>query len=549
MEEKKKGMKKNNTNTNTNTETESDTNTNTNTESDTNTSTGSETSTNTTTTTTTTTTSTNPTTTSTTKPLKKDSQMKETVGVVNPEALHKTIKRNIPQNKKPIVEISHSTPPSSTSPPSTPPGAASDAVQNASSTTPPPSTPPPSTPPPSTSLQAPPSTSPSTPPNSPLSTPPPSHSPPLPPVPALVIEEEEFCRRYKEVQDTFRKKESIGSALELISMNTEEYYALSVLKRHLHKILTTELLDGGEEDQLALTTSLLRRNPKSYNMWFHRRYIRLGSTADPKKKTAQDTDFLREMLRRDSRNFHCWAYINRLCTDSIELVSEQLKKNISNYSAYSALLHLGRGEEMNLELLKNYVFTDPEMGAPWVFLSALLEQQRFKETNAYAKVYADRLVVVLKDPGRTEVEVSLKEKDLPVVYSVEFRKNVPIFFEKDKYSLEDIKKLVVKTKRHPVVEIDLRAAVEETPPAFALEFYQRAKKTNPDCLLLLLEYFKGKKRRDVIDTLLEKDGGRTGIYQDLEKECEVFSSINLEYDRKHNKYLAQKADTESSPHS
>ena len=72
------------------------------------------------------------------------------------------------------------------------------------------------------------------------------------------------------------------------------------------------------EDELALTEKTLRKNPKSYPSWHHRRWTvrRIVEAARSSQETAADADtvlaremrLVEKLLEMDDRNFHCWGY-------------------------------------------------------------------------------------------------------------------------------------------------------------------------------------------------------------------------------------------------
>lgn len=360
------------------------------------------------------------------------------------------------------------------------------------------------------------------------------HTSPLEPVPAvpqLVIDEDAFCGQYQQTAREFLRTGQAKEALELVKMNSEEYNALACLKKALHADGSGAgsgdgLFTGGASEQLALTEEMLRRNPKSYNIWFHRRYLSqqpAGIFADQQAAASGDLEFIKEVFRRDNRNFHCWAYLGRLYHYPVALVAEQLSRNIANYSAYSALIQTGRAEELKEAVLKNYVFTDPTIAAPWVFLAAKLEQQRFGNHNAYLKVSASKMAVTLRTPRPTEVEVEVADRPAPIRYSANNKKYVPISFEQDGYQFADVKKLTVRSEGFAPVEIRIFATAQEAPPLFLAEFQQRTKHLNIDCLLLQLEYLKGAEREAVLNRLLQEDANRSSIYLDLAEEYRVFT--------------------------
>lgn len=112
--------------------------------------------------------------------------------------------------------------------------------------------------------------------------------------------------------------------------------------------------EGGEQaveavvplaEELALTEKTLRKNPKSYPSWHHRRWcVARGTELDPDGAAAflaRELKLTTKFLELDDRNFHCWGYrrfiSDRLgvpASEELEYTTKKIESNFSNYSAW-----------------------------------------------------------------------------------------------------------------------------------------------------------------------------------------------------------------------
>jgi len=396
--------------------------------------------------------------------------------------------------------------------------------------------------------------------------------------------EEAFCSEYRKAQESFFKSRSEESAVDLVMLNTEEYGALGVLKEALDRKMgetggsrpeSEERETPPAQKQFDMTTALLQKNPKSYGVWYHRIFVKkrrdieadreIDSKPDSEldldsskgrrdssevkeelkkhaKKQLKKNDMrcAREVLERDGRNFHCWGYLKKAYGYPLDLISEEISKSSRNYSAYHALLESGRADEMEEKDVERAVKSDPDAGAPWVFLSSKLELERFSGGNAYLKVYADRICVVLRVPCPAKIEIAFKKKRASLEYSAEYKKNVFIHCAKDGYATEEIEKIsIVSEKKEKTVILLEKERTEKTPSFFEslteksektqagdknrAGYLQAAMKNNLDALILATEYLKGPERSKMLSILLEIDPTRTTMYQDMQEEYKIYT--------------------------
>jgi geranylgeranyl transferase type-2 subunit alpha len=171
-------------------------------------------------------------------------------------------------------------------------------------------------------------------------------------------------------------------------------------------------------EELDLTERALRRNPKCYSAWHHRRWILLGRPF-LKHLLKPELALVDKLLDADSRNFHAWAHRRAVAAEARvspkeaeEAALRRVEDNFSNYSAWherSATLLLEEAKKKNeksssssssssslppvlsasllekeFDLVRQAVFTDPEDQAPWLYHRWLLSQsvERFKRAKA-----------------------------------------------------------------------------------------------------------------------------------------------------------------------
>ena len=155
-------------------------------------------------------------------------------------------------------------------------------------------------------------------------------------------------------------------------------------------------------DELTLTEKCLRKHPKSYPAWWHRKWvvarlINSGISQEETKKQALQQELLlsETLLTLDDRNFHGWGYRRFVVSlmnehspeKELNYSTKKIENNFSNYSAWhhrtkylpkvygdlhgslpSAILT----EEY--ELVQHAFFTEPEDQAGWMYHAWLTAQ-------------------------------------------------------------------------------------------------------------------------------------------------------------------------------
>ena len=160
--------------------------------------------------------------------------------------------------------------------------------------------------------------------------------------------------------------------------------------------------------ELDLTEKSLRRNPKCYSAWHHRRWVLLGRPL-LRHLLRPELALVDRLLDADARNFHAWAHRRAVAAvagvapeEAERAAMRRVEDNFSNYSAWhersaTLLLEEAKKEEAKKEkkdnggenngefdLVRQAVFTDPEDQAPWLYHRWLLSQsvERFRRRRA-----------------------------------------------------------------------------------------------------------------------------------------------------------------------
>lgn len=99
------------------------------------------------------------------------------------------------------------------------------------------------------------------------------------------------------------------------------------------------------ENNLKLTTKLLKSDPKSYCIWSFRQWLvsQLFTMSSSNQVIVAELELCKYMLTKDEKNFHVWNYrhwLNGLSVDievAIEFVHSKIKANPFNFSPYHFL--------------------------------------------------------------------------------------------------------------------------------------------------------------------------------------------------------------------
>lgn len=137
------------------------------------------------------------------------------------------------------------------------------------------------------------------------------------------------------------------------------------------------------KDELALSTSCLLKNPKSYPCWHHRCWS-MQMMYQPDYES--EIQLCNSALQRDSRNFHCWNYrrflfraANINIEREIEFTEAKIRENFSNFSSWylrstllteaaeSKLLDIRQLWDKEYESVENAIYTDPTDQSAWFY--------------------------------------------------------------------------------------------------------------------------------------------------------------------------------------
>jgi geranylgeranyl transferase type-2 subunit alpha len=228
------------------------------------------------------------------------------------------------------------------------------------------------------------------------------------------IEREKKLKAYQiGMSECFKRVENkeydmIGMKIseEILSSNPDIQTLWNLRKNTVEKCVTENKHDEQDliklfSNEISLTDIALKKNPKSYCCWHHRRWCFLRAEELNYANKSQQLSWSNEkklcdiFLELDSRNFHCWRHrlflienekINKL--DELAFTYEKICSNFSNYSAWhyrSKLLESLYAENQidfdvfkkELNLIENAIFTDPNDQAAWIYEKwLLLEHQR-----------------------------------------------------------------------------------------------------------------------------------------------------------------------------
>jgi geranylgeranyl transferase type-2 subunit alpha len=152
------------------------------------------------------------------------------------------------------------------------------------------------------------------------------------------------------------------------------------------------------DNELGLGERLLQRHPKSYWIWFHRRWVlqRLATVLNAEQMCRywqRELDLCARFLNADKRNFHCWNYRRwaadvggvHSIDDELAFTSAKIEQDFSNYSAWQHRARLF-GERVpplgvdelddEFELVRQAFYTEPDDSSAWFYHRWLLAKAR-----------------------------------------------------------------------------------------------------------------------------------------------------------------------------
>ncbi|TFK42750.1 rab-protein geranylgeranyltransferase [Crucibulum laeve] len=199
-------------------------------------------------------------------------------------------------------------------------------------------------------------------------------------------------------------EDAFNLTTKLLQVNPEFYtvwnYRRNILLRGLFPQRTPEDVNNLLSEDLAMTMTALKAHPKVYWIWNHRRWClenipngpgsqEDGDVAGWKKKCWDRELFVVEkMLDADPRNFHAWNYrryvlagmpVPRPETSELAYTKRKIEANFSNFSAWhqrskvltslwsSDKLDKAKSREVEFELIRNAMYTDPDDQSVWMY--------------------------------------------------------------------------------------------------------------------------------------------------------------------------------------
>jgi len=186
-------------------------------------------------------------------------------------------------------------------------------------------------------------------------------------------------------------EEAFNLTTKILSFNVE-YYTLWNFRRkillHQFETLTPEEKEKKFENELEFQEKCVRKKPKSYWAWNHRRWI-LENMEKPNWK--RELLLVNGMLNLDTRNFHGWDYRRYVISKSkvstvkeeFEYTTKKISQSFSNYSAWhyrsklipKMITKKTKWEKLSaneFEMVKNAEYTDPADQSAWLYHCWLL---------------------------------------------------------------------------------------------------------------------------------------------------------------------------------
>ncbi|KAG7704805.1 hypothetical protein KL950_003978 [Ogataea haglerorum] len=201
---------------------------------------------------------------------------------------------------------------------------------------------------------------------------------------------------------------TLAQTEELLDINPELYtvwnYRRDILLEQF-KTCDSDAIHDIIKNELALSVEHLRRFPKCYWIWNHRKWC---LEYDPLTNWDAEMAMIDTFLKADSRNYHVWQY-RRYVVDRMKLgqtsqeqldtdlqefnyTTKMINRDISNYSALhnrsrlvkmlfenspesATVFHTKNKYEFlvqELQMVKTAFYTDPDDSSVWIYLKWLL---------------------------------------------------------------------------------------------------------------------------------------------------------------------------------
>lgn len=174
-----------------------------------------------------------------------------------------------------------------------------------------------------------------------------------------------------------------------------------IRKQYFEKNATDENL----KIELEISLDVIKRNPKCYWAWHHRRWcLELMKREDLSEEVELTTKLLIQF--NDFRNFHAWRHrrwavmkMGNMYDKELENTSEFLEKDCSNYSAwhYRSQLPVEFDFVSEIKLTENAMWTDPNDQSSWFYYRWLLHRPSIKSDQKLLHEQFDSLQGLIEE--------------------------------------------------------------------------------------------------------------------------------------------------------
>lgn len=238
----------------------------------------------------------------------------------------------------------------------------------------------------------------------------------------LKLNDEYLSMRKSEKYDM----ESFKVSEEILAQNPEYYsvwnFRREIMSKGLFKEMSQDDIQKLLEKELIFLEHTLRKFPKVYWVWTHRKWCFKNS---PRPNWAREMGLVNKMLEMDPRNFHVWNYrryvVGEIESDTgkslvkqeFDFTTSKINANFSNFSAWHNRAKLvprllGENQDIvprefyknELEYIRQAIYTDPDDQSSWIYHEWLIT----KATD----IVADQTVEERVDVVKGEID-SIKE--------------------------------------------------------------------------------------------------------------------------------------------
>ncbi|ADM11099.1 protein prenyltransferase subunit alpha [Encephalitozoon intestinalis ATCC 50506] len=280
------------------------------------------------------------------------------------------------------------------------------------------------------------------------------------------------------------QEESIEKHKAIVQVVADDYYSWNKLKDYL-------LLNPSDfRSQLKVCENALQGNPKSYQPWYHRKFM-MENFKEQREKYLGREDFLTKLLLdSDPRNFHCWSY-------RMFFLKTKTGRDVFNYS----YLHHHPDSEDPLTI----IYTDPMDPTSWEYFYLWRERKRIRH-GMYIRRFRNRLEILLDKPFCGEL--SFESGGTRKTMAFELHTRIVVIDESIRTS--ERWKVVINGE-------EMRFIPEEESFRFVREILEE----EPECyeaLLVLLDYTEEEAERiAIIERIASLDPIRRGYYDTLKE--------------------------------